>query len=85
MQAFIPINFSRLLQSPNAAIPIAICIMFIIINVQSSLRVDQFSADRYKFMVCVSLIPSHLSHLPLDPGDLFTDLTLSITLHHCYS
>lgn len=82
MQAFILINFSRLLQSPNAAIPSAICIMFI---VQSSLRVDQFSADHYKFMVCVSLIPPHLSHLPLDPGDLFTDLTLSITLHHCYS
>lgn len=56
MQAFIPINFSRLLQSPNAAIPIAIRIMFII---QSSLRVDQFSADHYKFMVRVSLIPSH--------------------------
>lgn len=53
--------------------------------IQSSLRSDQSSADHYEFMVCVSLIPSHLSPLPLDPGDLSTDLTLSITLHHRYS
>lgn len=59
--------------------------MYYVYHIQSSLRFDQSSADHYEFMVCVSLIPSHLSPLPLDPGDLSTDLTLSITLHHRYS